>query len=359
MSSSFGDKINCTIFGQSHGEAIGIVMDGLPAGEQIDMDELALFLARRAPGQNEYSTKRREPDKPKFLSGIVDNVTCGAPLCAVIENSDVRSGDYAQLMDVPRPGHADYPAHIKYKGFNDIRGGGHFSGRLTAPMCIAGGILKQILRRRGIHIGAHIASIAGIHDARFDPVNVTERDFAAVAGKAFPVIDDNAGDLMKAAILNAKDSGDSVGGTIECCVIGVPAGTGEPMFGGIENVISTAVFAVPAVKGIEFGAGFAVSDMRGIENNDPYCFDASGAIKTTSNNHGGSLGGLATGMPIIFKTAHKPTPSISKEQDSVSISDQKNVKLSISGRHDPCIVPRSVPCIESAVAIAIANMISL
>lgn len=353
MSCSFGNKIKITIFGQSHSEAIGVVIDGLPAGFKLDTDRVAAFMARRAPGQNDLSTPRKEADAVKILSGVVDNVTCGAPLCAIIENTNTRSGDYDKLRFVPRPSHSDFAAMMKHNGFNDIRGGGNFSGRLTAPLCFAGAVCIQMLEKKGIHIGAHISSIGKVEDKKFDAVNVNKNDFVLTA---FPVIDEKQGELMRKEIYDAKSTGDSVGGTIECAVVGMPAGIGDPIFDGIENRISMAVFGIPAVKGIEFGAGFESSKMRGSENNDDFTLE-NGVIKTVTNNHGGILGGISSGMPIVFRCAIKPTPSIGIEQNSVNTETKEAEKLVIGGRHDPCIVPRAVPCVEAAAAIVIADYI--
>lgn len=350
MSSIYHGRLTVSIFGQSHGSAIGVTMDGLPAGEAIDLEELQTFLNRRAPGQNDWSTPRKEEDRPEFLSGLSEGRTCGAPLTAIIRNTNTRSGDYANLRDVPRPGHADYTAQMKYSGAQDAAGGGHFSGRLTAPLSIAGGICKQLLTREGIQVGAHIAAIGGMEDCPFDPVdpgNVT-----APGEKRFPVLDDRAGEEMRAVIAEAKKALDSVGGIIECAVTGLPAGLGDPMLDGMENRIARIVFAIPAVKGVEFGAGFAVGKMRGSENNDPFCIE-DGQVRTRTNHAGGILGGITNGMPLLFRAAVKPTPSIGREQDSISISEKKAVKLTIKGRHDPCIVPRAVPVVEAAAAIAV------
>lgn len=356
MSSEYGKNIKISIFGQSHSEGIGVVIDGLPPAHDMDMDEVVKFMSRRAPGKNSLSTSRKEADLPKILSGIVNGKTCGAPLCAVIENSNTRSADYDNLIDMPRPSHADYPAHIKYKGANDVSGGGHFSGRLTAPLCFAGAVAKQILTKRGITIGAHISSIAGITDKKIDSLNITENDILNVIAKDFPVFDDESGKKMKNAILEAKADLDSVGGTIECFILGMPVGIGDPMFDGVENKISQIIFGIPAVRGIEFGAGFDAVKMRGSEHNDPYYYDENGKIKTRTNNHGGVLGGISTGMPITFNVAFKPTPSIAKEQDTISFKAGQNAKLQIHGRHDPCIVQRAVPCVEAAAAVAILDM---
>ena len=354
MSFSFGNKIKITLFGQSHSEMMGVVIDNLPSGFSIDEERLASFMARRAPGNDEFSTPRKEGDKVRFVSGLVDGKTCGAPLCAIIENTNTRSKDYENLKDVPRPGHADFAAWSKFGENRDVSGGGQFSGRLTATMCIAGGILMQFFERAGIYIGAHIASVGNVYDDLFDSVNVTEKDF--VGDKSFPVINDSQGELMKDEIRFARADGDSIGGSIECAICGLPAGLGDTLYGGIESRVSSAVFAIPAVKGIEFGAGFSASKMRGSENNDEFCIK-DGKIVTKTNNHGGILGGISSGMPIVFRTAFKPTPSISKPQQSVSLSKNEETVLEIKGRHDPCIVKRAVACIEAAAAIAIADLL--
>lgn len=353
MSSTYGEILKLSIFGQSHGPAIGMTMDGIPAGLPVDYDKLQCFLNRRAPGQGSYSTPRKETDNPEFLSGIVDGYTCGAPIAAMITNSNTRSGDYENLKDCPRPGHADYPAQIKYKGYQDVAGGGHFSGRLTAPLCIAGGLCKQWLESIGIHIGAHISSIAGIQD---EPVGLDwlNPDLGSIKDD-FPVVNMNAGIKMQEEIARAKADGDSVGGTIECFVTGLPAGLGDPMFEGIESKFAQIIYGIPAVKGLEFGSGFHGSNLRGSQNNDPYTI-TDGKVQTISNRSGGILGGITTGMPIVFRAAIKPTPSIAKEQQSVSLKNKKIQPLSIHGRHDPCIVPRAVPVIEAAAAIAIFDI---
>ena len=353
MSCSFGEKFRITIFGQSHSEAIGVVIDGIPAGIKLDTDKIESFMARRAPGKNSYSTKRNEADKPEIISGIVDGVTCGAPLCAVIRNNDRHSKDYSKLRTLPRPSHSDLAAYFKHNGFNDIRGGGNFSGRMTAPMCFAGAVAMQILEEKGIRIAAHIEKIAGVCDSRFDPVNT---DLSVLTGKEFPVLDDSVRDQMLEKIKTARLNLDSVGGIIECAVTGMPVGIGDPMFDGIENVISRAVFAVPAIKGIEFGNGFGCADLTGSQNNDEFTV-TDGKITTKTNNHGGILGGISSGMPIIFRVAVKPTPSISKPQMTVNLNTLSPEELVIEGRHDPCIVPRAVPCIEAAAALAIINLL--
>ena len=344
MSSSYGEIIRLTIFGQSHSPAIGMTLEGIPAGSVIDREELTRFLARRSPGQNAFSTPRKEADEPEFIAGLKDDRTCGVPLTAIIHNTDTRSGDYEELKVIPRPGHADLTGELKYQGAQDYAGGGHFSGRMTAPLCIAGGILKQLLNREGIQVYARIASIADVKDQG----ELT----APVADKEFPVVSDEQGALMRQRIEEAKKEGDSVGGIVECCITQLPAGLGDPMFSGMENKIAQAVFAIPGVKGIEFGSGFEAARLRGSENNDP--FDVrDGKVVTTTNHAGGILGGITNGMPLCFRVAFKPTPSIAKEQQSVNLKTMEPVRLSVKGRHDPCIVPRAVPCVEAAAAIAV------
>ena len=344
MSSSYGENLRITIFGQSHAPAVGVTMEGIPAGEPVDLAALQRFLDRRAPGQNDWSTPRREEDKPEILCGLQNGVTCGAPLTAVIRNTNTRSGDYAALRRRPRPGHADYTAEVKYFGAQDAAGGGHFSGRLTAPLCIAGGICLQLLSREGIAVISRITAIAGVADEGA----LT----GSTADKPFPTVSDARGEQMRAAIAAARAEGDSVGGIIECAVLGLPAGLGDPMFGGMENRIAAAVFGIPAVKGIEFGAGFAAAALRGSENNDAFAVE-NGKIVTETNRCGGILGGITDGMPLWFRAAVKPTPSIARAQRTVDLDTLENAEICITGRHDPCIVPRAVPCIEAAAAIAV------
>lgn len=354
MSSTWGNKIKISVFGQSHAEAIGVCVDGLPAGERVDREELQRFMQRRAPGRSAVSTPRREADEVKILCGLVEDVTCGAPLAAIIENTNTRSKDYEFLKETPRPAHADYPAQVKYGGFQDVRGGGHFSGRLTAPLCIAGGICLQILARKGIEIAAHICSVGDVQDEGFDPMGLSRESLAGLRAADFPTLSAEKGEEMSALILAAAAEGDSVGGTVECIVTGLPVGIGGPLFGGLDGKIASAIFGIPAVKGIEFGAGFAAARMKGSENNDPYTVK-DGKIQTLSNNAGGILGGISTGMPLIFKTAFKPTPSITKPQQSVRLSTLEETELRVVGRHDPCIVPRAVPVVEAVTAIALLD----
>ena len=344
MSSSYGENLRIHIFGESHGSAVGVTMEGIPAGEAVDLDGLQRFLDRRAPGRNPWSTPRKEADIPEFLSGLREGKTCGTPVTAILRSANTRSGDYDALRDVPRPGHADYTAWVKYGESRDSRGGGHFSGRLTAPLCVAGGICLQLLARQGIEVVSRIAAIGGVQDEG----ELT----ASTAAKTFPTVSDARGEAMRAAIGEARLAGDSLGGVIECAVLGLPAGLGDPMFDGMENRIASAVFAVPAVKGIEFGAGFAAAGLRGSENNDPFSVE-NGRIITTSNHCGGILGGITDGMPLTFRAAVKPTPSIARPQQSVNLKTGKIIPLTVTGRHDPCIVPRAVPCIEAAAAIAV------
>ncbi len=353
MNSTYGDKLKLSIFGQSHGKAIGMTLDGIPAGLPVDDDRLQSFLNRRAPGKHEYDTPRKEADKPEFLSGIVDGYTCGAPIAAVIYNTNTRSEDYDNLKDCPRPGHSDYTAQIKYGGFQDAAGGGHFSGRLTAPLCIAGGLCKQWLEQQGIQIAARIISIGGVSDEAV--TDWCNPDFSKIQPD-FPVLNPQAGDRMKNVIAQAKAEGDSLGGVIECMITGMPAGIGGPMFAGLEGKIAHIIYAIPAVKGVDFGSGFAGSFMRGSQNNDAFTVK-DGKIVTKTNHAGGILGGITTGMPVVFRTAIKPTPSIAMEQDSVHISTLEPTKLRVQGRHDPCIVPRAVPVVEAAASIAIFDAI--
>ena len=353
MSSTYGESLKLSIFGQSHGPAIGMTLDGIPAGFPVDMEKLQAFLKRRAPGQNDWATSRKEEDKPEFLAGIYDGFTCGAPIAAVIHNNNTRSADYANLKDCPRPGHADYTAQIKYGGFQDASGGGHFSGRLTAPLCIAGGLCLQWLEAMGIRIGARIACIGGLCDKDFFDPMAPNLDQVC---KDFPALSPTAAEQMKGYIASMKEAGDSVGGIIECAVTGLPAGLGEPMFGGIESKLAQIIYGIPAVRSLDFGAGYSSGYMRGSQWNDGYAM-VNGEIKPLSNNAGGILGGITNGMPVIFQVAIKPTPSISLPQRSVSLEQKENRDLMIQGRHDPCIVPRAVPVVEAAAAIAIFDLI--
>ena len=352
MSSTYGEQFRFTIFGQSHSEAIGVTIEGLPAGIRIDLARLQAFLDRRAPGHDATATPRKEADKAEFLSGLVGDTTCGTPLTAIIRNTNTRSQDYEKLRTCPRPGHADFTAQARYGGHQDLAGGGHFSGRMTAPLCIAGGICLQLLEQMGITIGAHIARIEGVQDDEFDPMKVTAEQLNALHDMRFPTLRKSAEEQMREAILDALQEGDSVGGVIECAAVGLPVGWGDPMFGGMENRIAQIVFGIPAVKGIEFGAGFAAASMRGSQHNDPFV-EKDGKVQTATNHHGGILGGITSGMPLIFRAAIKPTPSIGAPQKTLDLRTMEQTTLEIGGRHDPCIVPRAVPVLEAAAAIAI------
>lgn len=357
MGSCWGNKVKVSIFGESHGTAIGVVIDGLPSGEKIDMDEVYAQMARRAPGNDKTATPRKESDTPEILSGMLNGVTTGAPLCAVIHNTNTRSADYGNIMSAPRPGHSDYTAYLRYSGFNDVRGGGHFSGRLTANMVFAGAVIRQILKRRGIDIAAHIYSIGNVNDEPFNPLGIDKDLIERLNSEKFALVNPENEFEMRSTVAQAAAEGDSIGGVVECIIQGMPAGIGDPMFGGVENVISSVVFGVPAVKGIEFGSGFEGSRMRGSQNNDEFYYDENGAVRTRTNNHGGILGGITSGMPIVFRAAVKPTSSISINQNTIDLQKNENTVLSVKGRHDPCIVTRAVSVIEAAAAIAVINIL--
>lgn len=354
MSSCFNGGITVSLFGESHGKGIGVVMDNLPAGEEIDLDKIGAFMARRAPKKDGTSTMRSEKDIPEILSGLYNGKTTGTPLTAVIFNQDQHSSDYGNISHIARPAHADYTGYLRYNGANDPRGGGHFSGRITAPLCFAGAVCAQILEHRGITTGAHIVSIKDITTEAFDPVSVSAQQLNAVKTRPFPVLSDSDEERMRAVINEARMNLDSVGGIIECAAVGFPAGIGSPMMDGLENTIARLVFAIPAVKGLEFGNGFGCASLFGSQNNDPFILDGE-EIVTETNNHGGILGGISSGMPIIFRAAFKPTPSISRPQQSVDFKDKTKQELVIKGRHDPCVVPRAVPCVESAMNIALVS----
>ena len=356
MSSTYGEKIKISVFGESHGNGIGVVIDGLLAGAEIDMDGVLAQMKRRAPGRDKTATPRKESDLPEVLSGMLGSTLTGAPLCAVIRNTNTKSGDYSNLLECPRPGHSDYTAFIKYGGANDIRGGGHFSGRITAPLVFAGSICRQLLEKRGIKIAAHIKSIGGVNDKAFDPTGISDELIGRLNSSSFALIDEDREEAMRAEVESARKSLDSIGGTIECAVTGLTPGIGEPMFDGVEGVIAKAVFGVPAVKGIEFGKGFELAKMRGSQSNDPFVY-MDGRVVTETNNCGGILGGITNGMPVIFTAAIKPTPSIAQKQRTVNLETGENTELEIRGRHDPCIVPRAVPVIEAVTAIALINLI--
>jgi chorismate synthase len=354
MGSIFGERVRISVFGESHGRSVGVVIDGLPSGIPIDMDAVAAFLLRRAPGRALHSTARREADVPEIQSGLHRGVTTGTPLCALIQNFNTQSGDYDDLRTKPRPSHADFTGGVRYGGFQDPRGGGHFSGRLTAPIAFAGAVCLQALQRKGIAVGAHALEIGGVRDAAFDPERVDAAFLGGIAGRGFPVVSEEAGVRMREAIEAARRDLDSVGGIVECCAAGVPAGIGDPIFGGLESRIGAILLAIPAVKGVEFGDGFAMAARRGSENNDPIGL-ADGVVGPTTNHAGGIDGGISNGRPIVFRAVVKPTASIAKTQRTLDLATGTEEALSIRGRHDPCIVPRAVPVVEAAAAIALLD----
>jgi chorismate synthase len=354
LSNTYGTCYKSTIFGESHSAAIGIVVDGIPAGMKIDFEYVRRAMARRAPGSQAGSTKRKETDDFEVLSGCVNGTATGAPLAAVIRNTDARPEDYGDILDMPRPGHAEYTGHVKFIGANDARGGGHFSGRLTAPLVFAGSIARLLLAQKGIAVGAHIKSIGDIEDQVFSVFSETE--LLSIEGNDFPVLDGAAGRRMQALIDQAARSKDSVGGMIECAAAGLPAGLGEPFFDSMESEIAHIMFAIPAIKGIGFGAGFRLAAMKGSEANDPLCMDAGGEVRFKTNNNGGINGGISNGMPLAFDVAVKPTPSIGQRQDTVNLRAKTNTRFKIQGRHDACIVPRAVEVVKSCCAMALADL---
>ena len=348
--------MNYTIFGESHGPAIGVTLTGVPAGLELDWAAIEKDMARRAPGKSPLATARKEADQVQVLSGVFEGKTTGSPLCAMIANTDTRSADYSRTKDLARPGHADYPAHVRYQGFNDYRGGGHFSGRLTAPLVFAGAIAKQILAQRGITVGAHISSIYGVNDEALEDWDTLK----GVADKDFPVLNDEKGQEMQEAIWEAKEEQDSVGGSIECGVFGLPAGYGSPDFGeNAEGIFSQYLFAVPAVKAVAFGAGTAFSLMRGSEANDPLYVDEQGHVGAEQNCAGGINGGITNGMPLVFEVTMRPTPSIARTQFTIDMNRMEHAELELQGRHDPCVVPRAVPVIEAAAALAACQLLGI
>ncbi len=346
MSSTYGENLKLSIFGQSHGPAIGMVLDGIPAGLPVDLEQLQQFLNRRSPGKNPWSTPRRETDQPEFLGGLLDGYTCGAPIAAILPNQNTRSQDYSTLKELPRPGHADYTAQVKYGGFQDAAGGGHFSGRLTAPLCIAGGLCKQWLEAMGVQIQARISRIGEVSDPAMEGSSPLDPDF--------PVCTPQIAQAMQAHIAQARERGDSVGGTVSCTVTGLPAGIGEPMFGGVESRLAQILYGIPAVKALEFGSGCA--QLPGSQFNDPFILE-NGAVRTATNHAGGILGGITNGMPVEFRVWFKPTPSIAQIQQSICLASMEPAVLQVRGRHDPCIVPRAVPVVEAAAAIALYDLI--
>jgi len=356
MTSTWGELLRISLFGESHGAGIGVVMDGVPPGEALDMEAIAAFMERRAPGKMPWSSRRVEADLPRVLSGIYQGKTTGTPISAIIENTDARAQDYADQADVPRPGHADFTGRIRYRAANDPRGGGHFSGRITAPLCFAGAVCLQMLKRRGIFVAARVRSIGNIADAPVDTAVPGIKELKAVGSKAFPVLDDEKGRQMIDAVEQACAQGDSLGGVVQCFAIGLPVGLGDPMFGGVESRLASILYGIPAVKGVAFGDGFAACCRRGSENNDAFYVNEDGQVHTLTNHEGGINGGITSGMPVVFDVAFKPTPSIGKPQQSVNIKTMQQETRIISGRHDPCIVPRAIVAVEAAAAIALLDL---
>lgn len=356
MSSTWGNNIKISLFGESHGKAIGIVIDGLESGIQLDLEEIRLEMSRRAPGKDKISTSRREKDDFEILSGYFQDKTTGTPLCAMIENTNTKSRDYQKTKDLLRPGHADFTGIKRYQGHNDYRGGGHFSGRLTAPLCFAGAIAKQILKAKGILVGSHLKSIGHVKDEDFNKTEISLDLMERLKTSKIPTISKEKSLEMEEAILDAKKQGDSIGGIVELAVLNLPAGIGSPFFDSIESKISSMVFSVPGVKAIEFGAGFDMARMMGSQANDEFYIEDS-LVKTYTNNNGGILGGISNAMPILFKVALKPTPSIGKQQRTVDIKKEENTTIEIVGRHDPSIVVRALPVLEAATALAILDLI--
>ncbi len=357
MPSMIGERVRLSIFGESHGPAIGCVVDGLPAGEPLDMDEILVQMARRAPGNDQTATTRKESDTPRILSGVLDGRTTGAPLAMEIINENQRSGDYDSLYRLPRPGHADYPGFVRYEGYHDIRGGGHFSGRLTAPLVFAGAVCRQILRRRGIAVGSHILRIASVEDGPLDPAAVTAEQLESLSRSRFPLLSPAQEPFMRAAVEAARMEADSVGGIIEAAAAGLPVGLGSPMFGGVENRLAPLLFGIPAVKGVEFGEGFGFASLRGSQANDPYAYAPDGSVVARSNHNGGILGGITDGMPLVVRLAIKPTASIGKRQETVDLVSGRDAELTVKGRHDPCIVPRAVPVVDAALALGLLDLL--
>lgn len=356
MASIWGKQLTISIFGESHGPGIGVVMDGVPAGEPLDMQAISAFMARRAPGHTPWSSRRREPDAPRVISGIYQGRTTGTPISVLIENEDARPHDYAYQTDVLRPSHADFTGMVRYRGANDPRGGGHSSGRLTAPLCFAGAICKQMLERRGITIAARVRELGNILDAPIDTAAPDVNQLRAIGNKDFPVLDDEKGQQMIAAVEGARLEGDSLGGIVQCFALGLPAGIGDPIFGGVESCLASILYGIPAVKAVSFGAGFAACRRRGSENNDTPYVNEAGLLRTHTNHEGGINGGITNGMPVVFDVGIKPTPSISLPQQSVNIKTMQAETRSTQGRHDPCIAPRAAVAVEAATAVALLDL---
>jgi len=357
MSNTFGKKYKVTVYSESHGKSIGVIIDGIPPGITLDFDLIREEMYRRRPGKDNVSTTRKEKDKVLIQSGYFDDHTTGTPLCGIIENTNKKSKDYSKLKNQMRPSHADYPGRVKFQGYNDYRGGGQFSGRLTAPLVFAGAIAKQILREKGIHIGSHILSIGNIEENAFGLKDLNEEVFKQLKKEKLPTLDMKSKEKMEEEILSYKKAGDSIGGIVEGAIINLPVGLGEPLFDSFESHLSQLIFSIPGIKGIAFGKGFDLSKLPGSKGNDPYYYDDKGEIHTKTNNNGGILGGLTTGMPVTFKVAFKGTPSIAKAQETINIETKENIELSIEGRHDPCIVPRGLVVVEAASAIVALDLL--
>lgn len=356
MASSWGEQLKITLFGESHGPAIGVVIDGVPAGEKLDLEALQDFMKRRAPGRTPWSTARTEGDAVSILSGVYQGQTTGTPLCIIIENKDAWSKDYDETLKLPRPSHADYAGMMRFGGAADPRGGGHFSGRLTAPLCAAGAICKQMLERRGIEVFARIAELGGVKDGTLDTANPNRQALEALSAKDLPVLDDAKGEEMVRLVQNVQHQGDSLGGVVQCIVLGLPAGLGDPMFGGVESRLASLLYGIPAVKAVSFGDGFAACRRRGSENNDPFCLGAENQVRTLTNHEGGVNGGITNAMPLVFQVGIKPTSSIGLPQRSVNLETMLEETILITGRHDPAIAPRAVVAVEAAAAIAMMDL---
>lgn len=355
MSSTWGRNFRVSIFGESHGSHVGVGIDGVLPGTQIDMDYIMKHMQRRAPGRDSLSTARKESDQPQIISGVFEGRATGAPIYMLIENEDKISRDYSKIKGMARPGHADYSAFVKYGGYNDYRGGGYFSGRLTAGLVFAGSIARYILEKRGIYIASHISRLKEIEDIPFDEVHMTKEKFEDLSSMRLPFIAKDLEEEARQLIIKTKEKGDSIGGVVELGLIGLGAGIGDPFFEGLESVLSSIIFSVPAVKGVEFGSGFAISDMYGSQANDEFYYDDDGRVKTRTNNNGGINGGISNGMPIVLRVAIKPTPSISIPQNTIDMNNKREVPIRVGGRHDPVIVARVIPVLEAALAIGILD----
>jgi chorismate synthase len=355
MGSTWGNFVKISIFGESHGKGVGVVIDGFPAGFGVDMDFIEGEMARRAPGRSSLTTGRKEADRPELFSGVLAGVTTGAPICALISNTDVHSQDYADFRSVPRPSHSDYTGGLRYGGHNDLRGGGHISGRLTAPLVFAGALCRDFLRKRhGVEIGVHLLRVGGVADAPFDPVNLSRELLLRLQRETLPLLDREAEAGIRETVERAKAESDSVGGVVECAVVGAKAGIGSPIFQNVESRIASLLYSVPAVKGVEFGLGFALAEARGSAVNDCYRME-DGEVRAKTNHSGGAVGGITTGMPILFRVAVKPTPSIAREQQTLNLSTGKEEALRIPGRHDPCVALRAPVVLEAATAVAMLD----